>query len=81
VQRWSHLRPRATFIGVPRNVLRSFAMTRDWQDRHAYDDFDEFDVSSLAWECLRRNTRYRKEYPLMDRGHASPSSWGLRFPG
>jgi hypothetical protein len=62
-------------------MLRSFAMTRDWQDRHAYDDFDEFDVSSLAWECLRRNTRYRKEYPLMDRGHASPSSWGLRFPG
>jgi hypothetical protein len=56
-------------------------MTRDWQDRHAYDDFDEFDVSGLAWECLRRNTRYRKEYPQMDRGHLSPSSWGLRFPG
>lgn len=56
-------------------------MTRDWQDGQDYDVFDALDVSGLAWECLRRNTRYRKEYPLMDGGHTSPASWGLRFPG
>lgn len=56
-------------------------MTQDWQDSHAYEGFDKLDLSGLAWECLRRNSRYRKEYPLMERGLASPSSWGLRFPG
>lgn len=60
---------------------RRLAMTRDWQDGHAYDEFDAMDLSGLAWECLRRNHRYRKEYPLMDRGLASAASWGLRFPG
>ncbi|MFN3263214.1 MAG: transcriptional regulator domain-containing protein [Pikeienuella sp.] len=56
-------------------------MTRDWRDDHAYDVFDRLDLSGLAWECLRRNSRYRKEYPLLGRGLASPAGWGLRFPG
>lgn len=56
-------------------------MTSDWRDAAAYRHFDTLDVGGLAWECLRRNPRYRKEYPLMERELASPTTWGLQFPG
>ena len=61
--------------------MRSFAMTKDWQDEAAYRHFDSLDLSGLAWECLRRNSDYRATYPLMRDGLRSPAAWGLRFPG
>jgi hypothetical protein len=56
-------------------------MPNDWRDDHAYDHFDRLDTSGLAWECLRRNDRYRATYALMLEGRASAAGWGLRFPG
>ena len=56
-------------------------MTKDWQDESAYKHFDSLDLSGLAWECLRRNSDYRANYPQMRDGLKSPAAWGLRFPG
>ena len=56
-------------------------MTKDWQDEAAYKHFDRLDLSGLAWECLRRNSDYRANYPRMRDGLKSPAACGLRFPG
>ncbi|MDY7096570.1 MAG: DUF6499 domain-containing protein [Pseudomonadota bacterium] len=56
-------------------------MPADWRDDHQYDHFDQLDISGLAWECLRRNTHYRKDYDMMQEGGGAPADWGLRFPG
>ena len=56
-------------------------MPTDWRDDHQYDHFDQLDISGLAWECLRRNTHYRKDYDMMQEGGSAPADWGLRFPG
>ena len=56
-------------------------MPPDWRDAEAYTYFDDLDAPGLAWECLRRNPRYRAEFPEMTAGNRSPSDWGLRFPG
>ena len=57
-----------------------FAMPTDWRDDHQYDHFDDLGISGLAWECLRRNLHYRKDYDLMREGGSAPADWGLRFP-
>lgn len=60
-----------------------------WRDRDRYDYFDGLSVEGLAWECLRRNEYYQREYgelvereeqdqPLTD---AAQRRWGLRFRG
>ncbi|WP_414651705.1 transcriptional regulator domain-containing protein, partial [Hyphomonas sp. UBA3201] len=36
-------------------------MPSDWRDDKQYDHFDDLGVSGLAWECLRRNSRYRDD--------------------
>lgn len=56
------------------------AMSTDWRDDDEYDHFDDLGISGLAWECLRRNADYRKEYDLMREGNGAPAHWGLRFP-
>ena len=56
------------------------AMSTDWRDDAEYDHFDNLGISGLAWECLRRNADYRKEYDLMREGTGAPADWGLRFP-
>jgi len=56
-------------------------MIRNWRDDAAYAHFKSLDLSGLAWECLRRNSNYRADYPLMRDGLKSPAAWGLRFPG
>ncbi|WP_439650090.1 transcriptional regulator domain-containing protein [Gymnodinialimonas mytili] len=56
-------------------------MASDWRNAADYDYLDNLDVSGLAWECLRRNARYRADYPQMRDGLKSPAAWGLRFPG
>ncbi|WP_422392387.1 transcriptional regulator domain-containing protein [Nitratireductor thuwali] len=58
-----------------------FAMAADWRDDNQYAHFDELGISGLAWECLRRNTHYRKDYDMMQEGGGAPADWGLRFPG
>lgn len=55
-------------------------MIWDWRDDRAYDHFDTLDLSGLAWECLRRNERYRLAYPQMH-SDGSAAVWGLRFRG
>ena len=54
-------------------------MPSDWRDDKQYDHFDDLGVSGLAWECLRRNSRYRDDYELMREGGDAPADWGLRF--
>lgn len=56
-------------------------MPKDWRDDRAYDHFDTLDLSGLAWECLRRNERYRASYSRMLREGSGAAVWGLRFPG
>ena len=56
------------------------AMSNDWRDDDKYDHFDKLGISGLAWECLRRNEDYRKNYDLMRKGGGAPAAWGLRFP-
>jgi Family of unknown function (DUF6499) len=62
-------------------LARISAMATDWHDASAYDYFDDLDASGLAWECLRRNPRYRAGFPMMDLGLLPAGEWGLRFPG
>lgn len=55
-------------------------MPTDWRDDNQYDHFDDLDISGLAWECLRRNMGYRKDYDRMREDGGTPADWGLRFP-
>ena len=50
-------------------------MPSDWRDDKQYDHFDDLGVSGLAWECLRRNSRYRDDYELMREGGGAPIFW------
>jgi len=61
-------------------VWEENAMHKNWRDDDAYDHFDSLDISGFAWECLRRNERYRADYGLMRKGGGAPAEWGLRFP-
>lgn len=56
-------------------------MPKDWRDDRAYNHFDSLDVSGLAWECLRRNDRYRVTYARRHSDDGGATLWGLRFPG
>jgi hypothetical protein len=65
--------------------------TSQWRSSPTYDYVDSIGAPDLAWEWLRRNERYQRDY----RGYAEartpqhqdrtvtdwPSCWGLRFPG
>ena len=53
-------------------------MTPNWRDPKDYDYIKGLSASGLAWECLRRNPRYREAFPNMTENEAS--AWGLRFP-
>ncbi|MEP3073821.1 DUF6499 domain-containing protein [Maricaulis sp.] len=56
-------------------------MAKDWRDDDAYEHFDTLSLAGFAWECLRRNDRYREAYPLLKEGIGTPADWGLRFRG
>ncbi|WP_369802197.1 transcriptional regulator domain-containing protein [Hyphomonas sp. CY54-11-8] len=58
-----------------------FAMPADWRNDDEYRHFDDLGLSGLAWECLRRNTHYRRDHDLKREGGGVPADWGLRFPG
>lgn len=53
-------------------------MTSNWRDASDYDYIEKLDAAGLAWECLRRNPRYRAAFPAMTERDAA--AWGLRFP-
>ncbi len=63
--------------------------TSQWRLDSAYEHFDTIPASGLAWECLRRNRDYQKDYALslertgdLQRVHQRMMRrWGLRFPG
>ena len=59
--------------------------TSSWKSETAYDYFNDLSSDGLAWECLRRNTRYQEAYrqakssPRPDEdGDANAKIWGLR---
>ncbi|MCG7507865.1 transcriptional regulator domain-containing protein [Mesorhizobium retamae] len=60
---------------------------REWQTSSTYDFMDEIGVDDLAWECLRRNRDYQKDFAgTLARGPAGSDKsetighrWGLRF--
>lgn len=63
--------------------------TSHWRADSAYDFMDQTGVDNLAWECLRRNGDYQKDYRvLLGAGHLDQRlpepmerRWGLRFRG
>lgn len=62
--------------------------TTEWRSSSSYDFMDEVGTDSLAWECLRRNTAYQRDFSetlLLDDVGATKTEtikdrWGLRFP-
>lgn len=61
--------------------------TSRWRAQSSYEFIDRAPVDHLAWECLRRNHDYQKDYdeaerlgaldrPLHDQAR---DRWGLRF--
>ena len=60
--------------------------TREWRSSTPYDHMDEADVDALAWECLRRNLEYQRDFAKISKApqdiqtEAIGNRWGLRFP-
>ncbi len=56
-----------------------------WRTDSAYDYIDDLNAPDIAWEFLRRNHDYRREYSELQRlGHLAPDKaralsdrWGL----
>lgn len=53
-------------------------MSTNWRNESDYKYLEKLDAAGLAWECLRRNARYRATFPSMSERAAL--TWGLRFP-
>ncbi len=59
-----------------------------WETASDYEYLDTLGASDLAWEWLRRNERYERDFAAFDRGSPEPGDardlirerWGLRFP-
>ena len=54
----------------------------DWRSAAAYDYVNDLDPAELAWEFLRRNPDYQREYRKVLRlggEEALAEQWGLRF--
>lgn len=60
--------------------------SRDWRSAAAYVDLEAASLRDLAWEYLRRNPRYLREWeehgrhPGEGEDEANAEPWGLRFP-
>lgn len=58
----------------------------DWRQNAQYDYIEQLDAGDLAWEFLRRNATYKRDYrrtPKRVRDRAADAltrRWGLRFP-
>jgi hypothetical protein len=67
-------------VGV--NTMPDF----DWRSPEAYSKIQNADPTGLAWECLRRNPDYRKNYRALENTlDGAPADfrqkWGLSFRG
>lgn len=72
--------PTLSPLHISARCWEEVTMSTDWRNDDEYDHFEDLGISGLAWECLRRNADYRKEYDLMREGSGAPADWGLRFP-
>lgn len=60
-----------------------------WRSSAEYDYVEDLSASDLAWEWLRRNKRYAKDYATLSKAAPDDASlkealldkWGLRFRG
>ena len=60
---------------------------REWRSEAAYEYLNDLDPTELAWEFLRRNPAYRRDYRTAVDGTAEQPEisvavilrWGLRF--
>ncbi|AWC23646.1 hypothetical protein CO731_03118 [Aminobacter sp. MSH1] len=60
----------------------------EWRSSQAYDFISDVTPDALAWEFLRRNPAYQREFADMQQINPTPNSlspnelrsqWGLRF--
>ncbi|MER9955215.1 DUF6499 domain-containing protein [Mesorhizobium australicum] len=62
--------------------------TSQWRSSSTYDYLDDLVAADIAWEWLRRNADYQRDYAEAERPDADPERltnivrmrWGLRFP-
>jgi hypothetical protein len=60
--------------------------SRDWRSAAAYAELENASACDLAWEFLRRNPRYVRDWEQLDDRRADDAAeavaepWGLRFP-
>jgi hypothetical protein len=82
-----HIRPAAIALSfvVMRNGNR-FMSGVDWRSEQAYANFEKAETVDIAWEWLRRDGEYHKDYgalaiPARLNGAASDfrHKWGLSF--
>lgn len=60
-----------------------------WRSPTGYEHVDDLSASDLAWEWLRRNDSYDRDFQALAETSADPrpladeirQRWGLRFPG
>jgi hypothetical protein len=55
-----------------------------WRSPEAYDYLDDLPAADLAWEYLRRNPDYQRDFQRvseLDDSADWEGRWGLRFPG
>ncbi len=60
-----------------------------WRSPTGYEHVDDMTASDLAWEWLRRNESYDKDFQALTATKEDPrpltdkigQRWGLRFPG
>ena len=62
--------------------------TSQWRSSSTYDYLDDLVAADLAWEWLRRNATYQRDYVEVEHPEADRERltnivrvrWGLRFP-
>ena len=60
-----------------------------WRQPTNYDHIEKLTASDLAWEWLRRNEAYDRDFARFSQREVDPQAlteeirqrWGLRFPG
>ena len=58
----------------------------DWRSPESYNSLQSADITHIAWECLRRNVDYQRDYTAMiaksPDGEVTPvfrRRWGICF--
>ncbi|SFO91954.1 hypothetical protein SAMN05216330_10510 [Bradyrhizobium sp. Ghvi] len=57
----------------------------DWRSPDSYKSLQDAEITDIAWECLRRNADYRREYEVMIANSPNEVTdefrrrWGLCF--